>query len=237
MTYFLYLGYLQTAIHPLTAQPRSPPVAVAVCACAACGNQGSVELHTSSSSGSSGSCRLPPRRCRRALRMVTPGHKGTDLPFRRRCWLSAGAMGAPLPTPEPTRAEPCLPAERPAPAPLPAAAASCSAGKGRRFLGGAAGPSRPEPGCFGAGTVGWRGATPSRAPPAPSQAGAQAEGGLRGAVVGGGGRVFLRERALPSGVLGEPSFLPWCVCLLAVVTFGLPCCLTMGLDRCHTAPV
>lgn len=109
------------------------------------------------------------------------GHPGA-------CWLRVGAMGAPLPTP--SRAEPSLPAGRPAPAPLPAAAASCSAAKGRRFLGGAAGPSRAVPGCFGAGTMGWQGGDSQPcAPPPRGRQELRPRGGLRGAAVGGGGRV------------------------------------------------
>lgn len=106
--------------------------------------------------------------------LVTPGH--------------AGFVSVRWEPPSPHRAEPSLPAGRRAPAPLPAAAASCSAAKGRRFLGGAAGRSRAEPGCFGAGTMGWQGGDSQpclSTPPRPEAGRSSGRGGLAG---GGCGR-------------------------------------------------
>lgn len=180
MTYFLYLGHLQADIHPPAAQPRSPPVAVAVCPCLclcslrAPGQRGAPSLGLLGLLGL-----LPPA----PPALLTPGH--------------AGFVSVRWEPPSPHRAEPSLPAGRPAPAPLPAAAASCSAGKGRRFLGGAAGPSRAEPGCFGAGTMGWQGGDSQ--PCAPPPRGRQ-ELGPRGVC---GGRLW-EEVAGSQGCEGSP---------------------------------
>lgn len=170
MTYFLYLGHLQADFHPPAAQPRSPPVAVAVCPCLCLCSLRAPGQRGAPSLGLLGL--LPPA----PPALVTPGH--------------AGFVSVRWEPPSPHRAQPCLPAGRRAPAPLPAAAASCSAAKGRRFLGGAAGPSRAVPGCFGAGTMGWQGGDSQPcAPPPRGRQELRPRGGLRGAAVGGGGRV------------------------------------------------
>lgn len=168
MTYFLYLGHLQADIHPPAAQPRSPPVAVAVCPCLclcslrAPGQRGAPSLGLLGLLGL-----LPPA----PPALLTPGH--------------AGFVSVRWEPPSPHRAEPSLPAGRQAPAPLPAAAASCSAAKGRRFLGGAAGPSRAVPGCFGAGTMGWQGGDSQPCPSTPPRPEAGRSSG-RGGLAGGG---------------------------------------------------